>query len=80
MVTKYPDANPWQKAHSRSCNSAVTKENHHIIEVKKVVAPPPVDEKATERENFIGSVIISGEDKNLEWINADILGTSVVVA
>lgn len=30
---------------------------------------------STERENFIGSVFISGEDKNQAWINADIFGT-----
>ena len=27
------------------------------------------------RENFIGSVYVPGEDKNLGWINADIFGT-----
>ncbi len=30
---------------------------------------------SAERENFIGSVFISGEDKNQAWINADIFGT-----
>ena len=30
---------------------------------------------STERENFIGSVFVSGEDKNQAWINADIFGT-----
>ncbi len=33
---------------------------------------------STERENFIGSVFISGEDKNQAWINADIFGTLVL--
>ena len=28
-----------------------------------------------ERENFIGSVYVPGEDKNQGWINADIFGT-----
>lgn len=32
-----------------------------------------------ERENFIGSVFILGTDKNQAWINADILGTLVLV-
>lgn len=32
-----------------------------------------------ERENFIGSVFILGEDKNQAWINADILGTLILV-
>lgn len=31
------------------------------------------------RENFIGSVFIPGEDKNQAWVNADILGTLVLV-
>ncbi len=31
-----------------------------------------------ERENFIGSVFIPGEDKNLAWIDADIFGTLVL--
>lgn len=30
---------------------------------------------STERENFIGSVFVPGEDKNQAWINADIFGT-----
>lgn len=30
---------------------------------------------STERENFIGSVFIPGEDKNVGWINADVFGT-----
>ena len=32
-----------------------------------------------ERENFIGSVFIPGEEKNLGWINADVFGTIVLV-
>jgi hypothetical protein len=31
-----------------------------------------------ERENFIGSVFVPGEDKNQGWINADIFGTLVL--
>ncbi|AXT60205.1 sugar-binding protein [Aquimarina sp. AD10] len=31
-----------------------------------------------ERENFIGSVFIPGEEKNLGWINADVFGTIVL--
>ena len=31
-----------------------------------------------ERENFIGSVFVPGEDKNQGWINADIFGTIVL--
>ncbi|WP_047245958.1 sugar-binding protein [Maribacter thermophilus] len=33
------------------------------------------NDKSTERENFIGSVFVEGEDKNQGWINADIFGT-----
>ncbi|MDC6352567.1 sugar-binding protein [Zeaxanthinibacter sp. PT1] len=32
-----------------------------------------------ERENFIGSVFVPGDNKNLGWINADIFGTLVLV-
>jgi len=31
-----------------------------------------------ERENFMGSVFVPGEDKNQGWINADIFGTIVL--
>jgi len=31
-----------------------------------------------ERENFMGSVFVAGEDKNQGWINADIFGTIVL--
>ncbi|QLG46353.1 sugar-binding protein [Costertonia aggregata] len=31
-----------------------------------------------ERENFIGSVFIAGEDKNRGWIDADVFGTLVL--
>ena len=31
-----------------------------------------------ERENFIGSVFIPGEDKNQAWINADLFGTLIL--
>lgn len=31
-----------------------------------------------ERENFIGSVYVPGEDKNQGWINADIFGTIIL--
>ena len=34
---------------------------------------------STERENFIGSVFVPGEDKNQGWINADIFGTLVLM-
>jgi len=33
---------------------------------------------STERENFIGSVFVPGEDKNVGWINADVFGTLVL--
>ncbi|MEO1012373.1 MAG: sugar-binding protein [Bacteroidota bacterium] len=33
---------------------------------------------STERENFIGSIFVPGEDKNQGWINADIFGTLVL--
>ncbi len=33
------------------------------------------NDQSTERENFIGSVFVPGEDKNQAWINADIFGT-----
>jgi hypothetical protein len=32
-----------------------------------------------ERENFIGSVFVPGEDKNQGWINADIFGTLILM-
>lgn len=32
-----------------------------------------------ERENFMGSVFVPGEDKNQGWINADIFGTIILV-
>ncbi|TDQ29270.1 sugar-binding protein [Zeaxanthinibacter enoshimensis] len=32
-----------------------------------------------ERENFIGSVFVPGDNKNTGWINADIFGTLVLV-
>ncbi|TPN85108.1 sugar-binding protein [Aquimarina algicola] len=32
-----------------------------------------------ERENFIGSVFIPGEEKNLGWIDADVFGTILLV-
>ncbi|MFK7812033.1 MAG: sugar-binding protein [Maribacter sp.] len=34
---------------------------------------------STERENYIGSVFIPGEDKNQAWINADIFGTLLLI-
>ena len=34
---------------------------------------------STERENFIGSVFIPGEDKNQAWIDADVLGTLFLI-
>ncbi|WP_340199201.1 sugar-binding protein [Ascidiimonas sp. W6] len=33
------------------------------------------NDASKERENFIGSVFVPGEDKNQGWINADIFGT-----
>lgn len=33
---------------------------------------------STERENFIGSVFVPGEDKNVGWIDADVFGTLVL--
>lgn len=36
------------------------------------------NDHSTERENFIGSVFVPGEDKNQGWINADIFGTLVL--
>lgn len=33
---------------------------------------------SAERENFIGSVFVPGEDKNQGWINADIFGTLIL--
>ncbi len=33
---------------------------------------------STERENFIGSVFVPGEDKDQGWIDADIFGTLVL--
>ncbi len=32
-----------------------------------------------ERENFIGSVFIPGDEKNLGWINADVFGTILLI-
>ena len=36
------------------------------------------NDKSTERENFIGSVYIPGEDKNQGWIDANIFGTLIL--
>lgn len=36
------------------------------------------NDNSPERENFIGSVFVPGEDKNQGWINADIFGTLVL--
>lgn len=36
------------------------------------------NDNSKERENFIGSVFVPGEDKNQGWINADIFGTLVL--
>ena len=36
------------------------------------------NDASAERENFIGSVFVPGEDKNQGWINADIFGTLVL--
>ncbi|MEE9364706.1 MAG: CBM9 family sugar-binding protein [Cellulophaga sp.] len=36
------------------------------------------NDTSKERENFIGSVFIPGEDKNQGWINASIFGTLVL--
>ena len=37
------------------------------------------NDHSEERENFIGSVFVPGEDKNQGWINADIFGTIVLI-
>jgi len=37
------------------------------------------NDASKERENFMGSVFVPGEDKNQGWINADIFGTIVLV-
>ncbi len=36
------------------------------------------NDSSPERENFMGSVFVPGEDKNQGWINADIFGTIVL--
>ncbi|MDY8137297.1 sugar-binding protein [Aquimarina sp. 2201CG5-10] len=36
------------------------------------------NDSSKERENFIGSVFIPGEEKNLGWINADVFGTIIL--
>jgi len=36
------------------------------------------NDTSKERENFIGSVFIPGEEKNLGWINADVFGTIIL--
>ncbi len=36
------------------------------------------NDTSKERENFMGSVFVPGEDKNQGWINADIFGTIVL--
>lgn len=36
------------------------------------------NDTSIERENFIGSVFVPGQDKNQGWINADIFGTLVL--
>ncbi len=37
------------------------------------------NDKSAERENFIESVFVSGEDKNQGWIDANIFGTLELV-
>ncbi|MHA7057630.1 sugar-binding protein [Aquimarina sp. M1] len=37
------------------------------------------NDSSKERENFMGSVFVPGEDKNQGWINANIFGTIVLV-
>ncbi len=37
------------------------------------------NDSSTERENFIGSEVIEGEDKNRGWIDAGIFGTLLLV-
>ncbi|GAA3518537.1 hypothetical protein GCM10022393_35820 [Aquimarina addita] len=37
------------------------------------------NDQSKERENFMGSVFVPGEDKNQGWINADIFGTILLV-
>lgn len=36
------------------------------------------NDKSVERENFIGSVFVEGEDKNRGWIDAGIFGTLIL--
>lgn len=36
------------------------------------------NDTSKERENFIGSVFVPGQDKNQGWINADIFGTLIL--
>ncbi|WP_378172143.1 sugar-binding protein [Aquimarina sp. SS2-1] len=36
------------------------------------------NDNSKERENFMGSVFVPGEDKNQGWINADIFGTIIL--
>ncbi len=36
------------------------------------------NDESLERENFIGSVFVPGEDKNQGWIDADIFGTLIL--
>ena len=36
------------------------------------------NDRSRERENFIGSVFVPGEDKNQGWIDADIFGTLIL--
>lgn len=36
------------------------------------------NDSSKERENFIGSVFVPGEDKNQGWINADVFGTLIL--
>lgn len=36
------------------------------------------NDTSKERENFMGSVFIPGEDKNQGWINADVFGTIIL--
>ncbi|MFS4494635.1 sugar-binding protein [Maribacter sp. 2308TA10-17] len=36
------------------------------------------NDESTERENFIGSVFVPGEDKNRAWIDADVFGTIIL--
>lgn len=78
------DISVWEFAITLYDNSFIEGKTNTTVTLKKnqkigfAVAYNDND-GSKERENFIGSVFISGKEKNLGWINADVFGTIILV-